>query len=190
MPQIGLGTFAYEYQVEDRYLGVINEIDLSFIKGNAWAYVYFSPNGTAGADAAIAFAQQMEKLLPDQIVPPSVLSFPDELNDRALTNYFKSITFEIRDSASNQITEAYTDNSEICIQVFPKNSGRELYMIGLYNVQTQTIEFKEYALMQSIHSCGVGMNYFYNAELKAGDKFEIRIAVDDTLVAVFPFEVR
>lgn len=63
-------------------------------------------------------------------------------------------------------------------------------MIGLYNVQTRMIEFKEYEIMMSINHCGVGANYFHNAALKAGDKFEIRIAVDDTLVAVFPFEVR
>lgn len=72
MPQIGLGSFAYEYQEEDR------TIYMGFIKGNAWAWIVLFPNGTAGVDAAIAFAQQMERLIPDQIVPPSALSFPND----------------------------------------------------------------------------------------------------------------
>jgi len=184
VPIIGQGALAAEVGEGSK------DIQLVFYKGNTMIRIdNYNPTGKANLDIVVALAQQVEKLIPDQIVPPSMLSFPDNLNEETFQKYFNAIDFKIMDGTSGQISEGYTENSMICIQDYPRNKNQERFVVGLYNVQTQMFESKTYYETIGLRHCGGGPSY-PQGEFKAGDKYELWIAVEDTLVAVYPFETK
>jgi len=181
VPMIGEGVIA---AVANGGKGV----SIVFYKGNTLVNVSdYNPHGEGNLDTVKLLASQVEKLIPDQIVPPAILSFPDQLNEETFGTYFRSIEFKI--SAQGQDIDKFTENSSICISDHPKTSSQEQYVVGLYNVQTQIITDKQYLEMLGMMHCGGGPRYPAGG-FKSGDKYEIRIAVGDTLVAVYPFETQ
>ncbi len=183
VPTIGQAAIAAEVEEGGK------EIQLFFYKGNAMIRISnFNPNGKANLDDVVTLAQQVERLLPDQIVPPATLPFPDVLDEEAFKNYFHAISITVFDFASQRfddISEGYTEGRLICFQDYPKKASREQFMIGLYNVQTQKIETKAYYEMLGYRHCSAVLR-----NIKVGDKYEYWIAVGDTLVAVYPFEMK
>ena len=119
-------------------------IELVFYKGNTLIRVdYSNPNGKANIDDMVKLAQQVEKLIPDQIVPPSTLSFPDQLNQEAFNKYFSGLDINIIGSTLRKQVD-YTENSLFSIKDNPKAISNQLYVVGLYDFQNQKIMEKIY----------------------------------------------
>ena len=183
VPTIGQGSLAAQLVEGGK------DILLEFYKGNASISIEnYTTNGKANIDYVVAVAQKVDQLIPDQIVPPSLLSFPDQLNEAAFQKYFNSIDFTIK-SEQGQKIDKFTQNSKVCVQDYPKKISRERYLVGLYNVQTQMIEEKSYYEMRGSMKCSGGPNYLLGG-FKSGDRYELWIAVGDTLVAVYSFETK
>jgi hypothetical protein len=185
LPTIGQGAVLSDVSNNGK------DIFLVFYKGNTMVQVENSnPNGKANVDSVVKLAQQVDKLIPDQIVPPLVLSFPDQLNQDVFRKYFYRLDISIVSNGSMKKQADYTENSSICIDSSPMAISHDLYTVGLYDAQKQAIVSKDYYEMLNRTNCGTTGPRYGRGEYKVGDKYEIRVAVGDTLVDVFPFETK
>ncbi len=74
VPVIGQGDAAAQVAAGGK------DMVLVFYKGNASVRVEsYNPRGTASVENVVALAQQVESLVPDQIVPPAGLAFPSQV---------------------------------------------------------------------------------------------------------------
>ncbi len=184
VPTIGQGSMAAELANGKK------DILLVFYKGNTLIRIEnatYNPDGIShvNIENVVTLAQQLDKLIPNQIVPPLALSFPDQLNKAAFNTYFSGIDINIRNYQTFEKQAFFCEKCLVYFKAYPKVVSNDLYMVGVYDLQKKIIIFKYYFEMN-----GNDQNFGMPTDLKAGDKFEVRIAVGDTLVYVFPFEAK
>jgi hypothetical protein len=184
-PSLGQGSLAAQVDKDGR------DIQLVFLKGNSRILVESSyPLGKANLDEAVALAQLVEKLIPDHIVPATVLSFPEHLDLQGFNKYFYGVDIKFVDYNTQQAQPDFTETSYISLTDVPRRVSRDFYVVGLYDLQTLTILSKTYNMMfGNTYGGGLEPNY-PPGQFKKGDKYELRLAVGDALVAVFPFETK
>jgi hypothetical protein len=178
-PAVGQGSQAF--QSDNR-----KTTSILFFKGNALVRITYSGSyGYPPLDKVIDEAKKVEALLPELTAPPSALSFPDKLAKEKLNDYFQTLVVSV--GPSRVQGSEITLNDQVCLTEYAlKPNPREFYQAALVNMQTNTVIKKViYQMRYKIH-CGGLKPSISSKEYKAGDKYEIRVAVGDTLVAVFP----
>jgi hypothetical protein len=159
---------------------------LQFYKGNVVVRITFTGSqGYPPMEKVFDEAKKIEALLPQQITPPAVLSFPNKLAKDKLQDYFKSLVVSVG-PARIQSTEI-ARNEQVCLTEYAqKPNPREFYEAALVDMQNNAVVKKAiYQMRYKIH-CG-GLRPTISAkQFKVGDKYEIRVAVGDEVVAIFP----
>lgn len=155
-----------------------------FVKGNVLAEIY----GPISMDTALALAQVMEQRIPQSNVDPAPITFPETLDAQTSAKYFSSIDLGICSPDGQSFTPATTFTSQdwntACIQMQPASQDYEniqKYSYAVYDPQGQ-----RFSVRYDAHYGFSGMIFIFE---KSGN-FELRIAVDDVLVAVIPYEMR
>lgn len=135
-------------------------------------------------DDVIKEAKKVNALLPEIISPPTALSFPEKLAKDKLSDYFKTLIVSV--GPSRVQGSEITLNDPVCLTEYAqKPNPREFYQVALVDMQTNSILKKFiYQMRYKIH-CGVKPP-ISASQYRAGDEYEIRVAVGDDLVAIFP----
>jgi hypothetical protein len=178
-PIFGQGTKAFK---ADDGLDII----LQFFKGVILVKVELRSSKTqVSLDQVLATARQVEALIPANPVPPAALAFPDKLQKDKLKTYFNELYVTVG-SPRIQNTEI-NKGDQVCLSENSVNpEWRSFYQAALVNLQTNQVEKKVvYQMRYTIH-CSWLRPTISSKDYKAGDKYEIRVAVGDNLVAVFP----
>ncbi len=185
-PAVGQGSQAFHPRSSGVQSDNRKTTIMLFFKGNALVRITYSGSyGYPPLDKVIDEAKKVEALLPKLTAPPSALSFPDKLAKEKLNDYFKTLIVSVGPSKV-QGTEI-TLNDPVCLTEYAiKPNPREFYQAALVDMQTNRVIKKViYQMRYKIHCSGLKPT-FSTKEYKVGDKYEIRVAVSDTLVAVFP----
>jgi len=157
-----------------------------FFKGNALVKIsYTGFSGYLPLEMVIDEAKKVEALLPQITAPPSALSFPDKLAKDKLNDYFKTLIVSVGPSRVQGSEITLTD--QVCLTEYAqKLDPRQFYQAALVDMQTNAVIRKViYQMRYKIH-CGALKPSFSANQYNVGDEYEIRIAVGDDLVAIFP----
>ena len=158
---------------------------LQFFKGNALVKIsYTGFSGYLPLEMVIDEAKKVETLLPQITAPPSALSFPDKLAKEKLNDYFKTLIVSVGPSRVQGSEITLTD--QVCLTEYAqKLDPRQFYQAALVDMQTNAVIRKViYQMRYKIH-CAFKPS-FSTKEYRVGDEYEIRVAVGDDLVAIFP----
>lgn len=155
-----------------------------FIKENV--LVGFS--GPVSVDTLLKLAQTMETRIPENVSDLSPITFPDTLDSETFAKYFSSISLGTCSPADQSFTPAAVFSSQdwtsICIQML--QAAQDLSSIHKYSYAIFDPQEKSYTAK---YSSPYGFRGFIFTPQQPG-QYEMRIALDDVLVAVLPFEVR
>lgn len=178
-PVFGEGTKAFKAKDEQ-------DIVLLFFKGVILVRVEMrNSRRPVPLDQVLATARQVDALIPANPVPPAALAFPDKLQKDQLKTYFNELYVSVG-PLNIQNTEI-KKGEQVCLNENSVNPNwRSFYQAALVNLQTNQIEKKAIFQMLYSRNCSVLRPVIPSKQFKAGDRYEIRVAVGDNLIAVFP----
>ena len=175
-----VGTASNAYQKD----GNPSQSELYFIKGNVLAQI----TGPISMDTTLALAQVMEQRILQGNTDPAPITFPETLDAQTSAKYFSSIDLGICSPDGQSFTPAAAFTSQdwntACIQMQPASQDSaniQKYSYAVYDPQGQRLTVR-----YDSHHGFAGMIFIFE---KPGN-FELRIALDDVLVAVIPYEMR
>ena len=155
-----------------------------FIKGNTLVGL----SGPIPVDTALKLAQIMEARIPELVSDLSPITFPESFDSETFSKNFTSIDLGLCSSEDRSFTPNNIFSSQnwtsACIQMqlaSPDSTMIQKYSYAVYVPQNQGI----IAQYSSAH----GFSGLIFIPQQPG-QYEMRIAADDVLVAVLPFEVR
>jgi hypothetical protein len=185
-PAVGQGSQAFHPRSSGVQSDNRKTTSMLFFKGNAQVRITYSGSyGYPPLDKVIDEAKKVEALLPELTAPPSALSFPDKLAKEKLNDYFKTLVVSV--GPLRVQGSEITLNDQVCLTEYAlRPNPHEFYQAALVDMQTNKVIKKViYQMRYKIH-CGGLKPSISSKDYKVGDKYEIRVAVGDTLVAVFP----
>jgi hypothetical protein len=154
----------------------------SFVKGNTLVKI----NGPVTVEEAVTLAKKLELRIPDNVTELTPITFPDQLDPAAAAQFGNYLLGEC--TSESTVTAPLTvlsvqNRFNYCLQMDwvdqePDSNYKLEYAI--YDVQNQEYIFK----YSSTHGFG---SLFLPGQ---PGNYELRVAVDDALVAALPFEMR
>jgi len=155
-----------------------------FIKGNVLVELL----GPISVDTALKLAQIMEARIPELVSDLTPITFPEALDSETYAKYFSSISLGLCSSDDQSFTPASVFSSQdwtsVCIQMLPMAS-QDLARFQKYSYADYVPQDQNYVAK---YSSAHGFSGTIFTPQQPG-QYEMRIAVDDVLVAVLPFEV-
>jgi hypothetical protein len=147
-------------------------------------------------DRVLKSAKAVDALIPADPVLPDELTFPKELQKDKLSTYFDELFVSVNPADYDVFTPSETKliqntkigkDDKVCLIWQSVNSDWHIFFqVALLNLQTDTIERKD---SYQMGGAGICHKLSINQSV-AGDKYQIMVAADDKLVAVFPFETK
>ena len=177
-----VGQYSQFYLVREDPL----QSSFTFVKRNVLVTLY----GPISVDAAVKLAQTMEARITEGISNPPPITFPDQLDTIFAAKYFKPIALgkcseDSKDFAPTAVfstTQIFT--TEPCIQMEWASQEAE---------NIKKLEYAIYDLQSQAYIIRYSSAHGFAGTLllpRMPGKYEMRVAADDVLVAVLPFEVQ
>jgi hypothetical protein len=182
-PKVGTGSQAFK-STNGRTTSIL------FFKGNTLVRVTSTGfSGYLPLETIVDEAKKIDALLPEMNAPYARLSFPEKLAKEKLNDYFKILTVSVGPSRTQGTEINLTD--QVCLTEYAlRPNPREFYEAALVDMQTNLVVKKTiYQMRYRIH-CGSLKPAIAARDYKVGDRYEIRVAVGDNVVAIFPLVTR
>lgn len=152
---------------------------------------YTTPRMPVDPLQVLAIARRMERKLPESSPPPLALSFPEEPRLEKKADYFSAIQVSLITNGRYHFSSEFNKGDRICVYVAPlRTDYDQLWTIVLYDLQTEQVVKKMLRGMYAQNVCSGLEPDYPQGTYKAGDRYELRIAVKDEWIATFPLETQ
>ncbi len=150
---------------------------------------YNTPKQEVNPTTVLLIARKIEEKVPASSPPPLALSFPENRQLEKKATYFSTINFSLITDGQYRYSSDFKQGDRVCVYAAPvRRAYDQLWTIVLYDLQKEQVLKKMVRGMYAQSVCG-GLEPDYTKDsYKAGDRYEIRIAVNDEWIATFPFE--
>lgn len=148
---------------------------------------YSTPNQAVDSVTVRSVARLLEAKTPESSQPPLALSFTENQNLENKGLYFSAIHFSLINNGQYRFTSNYQEGDRVCVYAAPRQRDYGLlWTIVLYDLQTEQVVKKMLRGMYAQNLCG-GLEPDYPKDTyKPGDRYEVRIAVNDEWIATYP----
>lgn len=160
----------------------------AFTSNQNTVYAFYEGNALVqmSSDLPLAelvdFGKTIQSRLPDSI-PLMAISFPEQVDETAFSQYFKSVTLAKEGSGSGELvpTTVFSQGDTWCLAM-ESGENRQPFSLAIYDVQEKEYVYR-IDLFYSFYC-----DYLYGVTHPGN--YELRLAVDDTIVAKLPFEIQ
>jgi len=150
---------------------------------------YNTPKQEVNPTTVLLIARKIEEKVPASSPPPLALSFPENRQLEKKATYFSTINFSLITDGQYRYSSDFKQGDRVCVYAAPvRRAYDQLWTIVLYDLQKEQVLKKMVRGMYAQSVCG-GLEPDYTKDsYKAGDRYEIRIAVNYEWIATLPFE--
>lgn len=150
---------------------------------------YNTPGQTANPLTVREIARLLEAKTPESSPPPLALRFPAEPRLEKKSAYFSAVHFSLISKGQYRFSQDFKQGDQVCVYVAPlQRDHSQLWTIVLVDLQTEQVVKKMVRGMYAQNLCG-GLEPDYPKDTyRAGDQYEVRIAVNNEWVVTYPFE--
>jgi len=150
----------------------------AFYRGNALVKM----SSDLALDKLIDLGKTIQTRLPESI-PLAAISFPEQVDEAAFSQYFKSAALAKEDSASNAMvpTTVFSQKDWWCLAM-EFGAERQPFSLAIYDPQENEYVYR--IDIDTSFQCDTFLGVTHPGN------YELRVAVNDTIVSLLPFEIQ
>lgn len=161
---------------------------VAFTNGQNTVYAFYAGNALVQMNSNLALVdlidlgKTIQSRLPNSI-PLAAITFPEQVDEAAFSQYFKSVTLAKEGSGSGELvpTTVFSQGDTWCLAM-ESGENRQPFSLAIYDLQENKYVYRIDLFFS--FQC----DYLYG--ITHPGSYELRLAVNDTIVSKLPFKIQ